>query len=134
MRFLFLIVIVSITNFSYSQSTIDSRLTDIYSTEYIQSLNQNRINVLEYELDHSYFIIDNYEKNESLPNLYKINIQTKEVIEESLTIDDLNNFNVLNYAYEKKYDNRTYYKLGNTDKTIVFYSIKEFTQNYNLTK
>ena len=134
MRFLFLIVIVLITNFSFSQSTIDSRLTDIYSTEYIQSLDQNRINVLEYELDHSYFIIDNYEKNESLPNLYKRNMQTKEVTQETLTTNDLDSFNVLNYAYEKKYNNRTYYKLGNTGKTIVFYSIKEFTKNYNLTK
>ena len=134
MRFLFFIIFVSTTSFSFSQSTIDSRLTDIFSTEYIQSLDQNKIRVLEYELDHSYFIIDNYEKNESLPNLYKRNMQTKEVTQETLTTNDLNNFNVLNYTYEKKYNNRTYYKLGNTGKTIVFYSIKEFTQNYNLTK
>jgi len=134
MKFIFLLIIASITSTIYSQNTINNRLTDIYSTEYIQSLNQNRINLLKYEMKHSYFIIDNFEKNESLPNLYKRNMQTKEIIEAPITDTDLNNFNVLNYAYEKKYNNRTYYKLGNTGKTIVFYSIKEFTKNYNLTK
>ena len=134
MRFLFIIIIISISSFSFSQSAIDSRITDIYPSEYIQSLDQNRINLLEYELDNSYFILDNFEKNESLPNLYKRNMQTKEIIEVPITENDLNNFNVLNYAYEKKYNNRTYYKLGNTGKTIVFYSLKEFTKNYNLTK
>jgi len=134
MRNFFLIITVFFTSYIFGQSTFDNRLTDIYSTEYLQNLDENKINLLEYEIDHSYFIIDNFEKNESLPELYKRNIQTKEIIELPLTNVDLNSFNVLNYAYEKKYDNRTYYKIGNTGKTIVFYSLKEFTKNYNLTK
>ena len=134
MRLLILIFFVLTASLSFSQNTIDNRLTDIFTSEYIQALDQDRINVLEYELDHSYFIIDNFEKNESLPELYKRNMQTKEIIEQPITSFDINTFNVLNYAYEKKYNNRTYYKLGNTGKTIVFYSIKEFTEQYNLTK
>ncbi len=134
MRKIFFILIVLASTYSFAQNNIDSRLTELFPSEYIQSLSQERINVLEYELDHSYIILDNFEKNESLPILYKRNMQTKEITTETVTNFDINTFNVLNYAYEKKYDNRTYYKLGNTGKTIVFYSIKEFTKNYNLTK
>jgi len=134
MKYILVIFFAFIANISFSQNTFDNRLTDVYSIEYLQSLSENEINVLNYELDHSYFILDNFEKNESLPNLFKRNKLTKEIIETPLTNVDFNNFNVLSYAYEKKYNNRTYYKIGNTGKTIVFYSIKEFTQNYNLTK
>lgn len=129
-----LILGILITSYSIAQDSYNTRLNEVFETEYIQSLDENNIKTLEFELDHSYFILDDFEKNEYLPELFKRNFSTKEIIEEPISSSDLLNFNVLKYSYKKNYNNRTYYKLGNTGKTIVFYSIKEFTENYNLTK
>ncbi len=134
MKQTFLFIILSVSFLSYSQNSFNNKLLVKYNIEYLQSLSETQIKQLEYELTNSYFIIDNFEKSESFPELLKINTQTKEIINEPLTSVDLTNFNVLEYNYQKQYNNRTYYKIGNTGKTIVFYSVKEFSENYNSVK
>jgi hypothetical protein len=134
MKQTFLFIILSVSFLSYSQNSFNNKLLVKYNIEYLQSLSETQIKQLEYELTNSYFIIDNFEKSESFPELLKINTQTKEIINEPLTSVDLTNFNVLKYNYQKQYNNRTYYKIGNTGKTIVFYSVKEFSENYNSVK
>jgi hypothetical protein len=131
MRNLITLNLLFISLFLFSQTNYDNRLNVKYSDEYLQNLNQNELKSLEFKLNNLYFIEDNFEKNESLPKLFKINNFTKEIIEEALTNVDFNNFNILNYFVEQNYNTRNYYKIGNTGKTLVVYSVKEYTEKYN---
>ena len=66
MKLYLLLTFILLTNIGFSQNPIDSRITEVYTSEYIQTLSQDRIRLLEYELDHSYFIIDNFEASDTI--------------------------------------------------------------------
>ena len=117
--------------FAFSQADYDIRLNAKYSNEYIQNLSDDKLNSIEFSLDNIYFLEDNLEKNAFLPELYKINNSTKEVIEIPVNNVDFNNFNILEYYYVQYYDTRNYYKIGDTGKTLVILSMKEYTSKLN---
>ena len=102
-----------------------------YSEEYIQSLSVEKLSSLEFSLDNVYLLEDNFEKNENLPELFRINNSTKEIIETPLSNIDFNNFNILEYSYVQNYNTRNYYKIGDTGKTLVILSMKEYVTKLN---
>ena len=131
MKKIILINLLFLSMFAFSQTDYDPRLNTKYSDEYIQNLSIDKLNSLEFSLDNLFLIEDNFEKNASLPELYKINYSTKEVIETALLNVDFNNFNILEYSFVQNYNTRNYYKIGNTGKTLVILSIKEYAAKLN---
>ena len=131
MRNLLLFNLLCFSMLSFAQSNYDARLNAKYTDEYLQNISVEKLNSLEFSLDNIYFIDGNFEKVESLPELYRINNSTKQIIETPLTNIDFNNFNILEYSYEQKYDTRNYYKIGNTGKTLVILSMKEYVEKLN---
>ncbi len=130
MKKFFLISLILTFVVTFGQQ-IDSRLKAVYSQDYLNSLDSKRIKELTLTLDSSYYIIDNFPKINSIPELKKVDISTKQIINEPIKESDLQNFNIFLYDYKRNYDSRTYYKLGNTGKTIAFYSIKELVKIIN---
>ena len=76
MKHFLLTLIVFAATILFSQNNYDSRLEVKYSQEYLQNLDEQKIKSLEFELTNSYFIINNNEKSESFPILYKYNNKT----------------------------------------------------------
>jgi len=131
MRKIIIINLLCISMFAFSQTSYDTRLNVKYSEEYIQSLSVEKLSSLEFSLDNVYLLEDNFEKNENLPELFRINNSTKEIIETPLSNIDFNNFNILEYSYVQNYNTRNYYKIGDTGKTLVILSMKEYVTKLN---
>ena len=131
MKKLLIVNFVCISMFVFSQTDYDTRLNAKYSDEYIQNLSLEKLNSMEFSLDNIYFIDKSFEKYESLPELYKINNSTKEIVESPLLNIDFDNFNILEYSYVQYYNKRNYYKIGNTGKTLVILSSKEYVAKLN---
>ena len=131
MRKIIIVNLLFVSMFALSQTSYDARLSVKYSEEYIQSLSVEKLSSLEFSLDNIYIIDENFEKNESLPELFRINNSTKEIIETPLSNVDFDNFNILEYNYIQYYNKRNYYKIGNTGKTLVILSMKEYVAKLN---
>jgi hypothetical protein len=131
MKKIIVVNLLFVSMFAFSQTSYDTRLSVKYSEEYIQSLSVEKLHSLEFSLDNIYIIDENFEKNESLPELFRINNSTKEIIETPLSNIDFNNFNILEYSFVQNYNTRNYYKIGNTGKTLVILSMKEYVVKLN---
>ena len=131
MRNIFILNLLFISMLSFSQMNYDTRLNTRYSDEYLQTLSENKLRDLEFKLDNVYYIIDDFEKNSGLQELYKINNSTKKVVKQTLTNVDFDNFNILDYHYVQNYNTDNYYKIGDTGKTLVIISVKEYTNKFN---
>ena len=116
---------------SFSQKNYDTRLNTKYSDEYLQTLSKDKLNDLEFKLDNIYYIEDDFKKNSGLQELYKINNSTKKIIKQPLTNVDFDNFNILDYHYVQNYNTNNYYKIGDTGKTLVIISVKEYSNKFN---
>jgi len=129
-----LIATVSSTLMGQGAPDADTRLYARYTTEYIDNLKLNNPQQLEYlnwYLDNSYEIVfASLEKCQQMPFLKSFNPETKEVVDNVSEIDE-GNFNVLLYDYERKFDKKTYYRIGNTGYAIVFESYKKLSENFN---
>ncbi len=118
----------------------DSRLYNVYSSEFIENLiekNPNVIEFLNYQLDNSYFEIDLDGK--TFPSEY-INISTlsykSKINEENKTssaFEDFNSgsFNCLKYEIVTFNDHRSFIHIDGTNKFLVFYSNQELKERYN---
>jgi len=134
MRNLLIAIIALFSINAYSQS-FDSRLLQVYTKEYLQNLDNSKLQALQLTLDSSYYFIDNFEKYNDLPELKKLDLSTKTIDESyQITNQDINNFNPFLFSFDRKYSQKTYYKFGNTGKTIVFYSNKELAEIINRNK
>ena len=141
MKFLIYVLLVA---FSISYSSIllaqnniepDKRLNSKYSQEYLTNLIHNNPETLEYLnfcLDHSYYIItdDNHKLGDCQP-LVPIDNSTKQIADNYLVSGDITKFNYLDYKFEISYNERSFYRIGNTDNIVVFYSSKEMAEKFN---
>jgi len=85
--------------------------------------------LLNFSLDNAYYVIEDFEKQNTLPVLMKYNNSTKEISTEA--VEDLNNFNIYTCYYEHNYSTRSFYRISNSNKTVVFYSHKELIEKFN---
>lgn len=127
-----LIVRIDVYGQNTTPSNTDFRILETYGIDYVNRMeleSQNRLTYLTYFLEHSYFIMDcpkgkPYEDINSIPD--KNGVVGNLIID----INNLSAFNVLNYNFTRDQKTRTFYKIGNTGKMIVFYSQDEFLKNY----
>lgn len=133
----FFLIIISIFAFSQNYNNQpDSRLLSKYSNEYLETLKNNdqqSILYLNYCLDNSYLINDSFdqEKIKHLPVLKKFNKDNKQPYDSEITTDNINNFNLFEFYFERDYYKRKLYRIGTSNKVLELYSEEEVIHNYN---
>jgi hypothetical protein len=112
----------------------DSRIFSRYNVEEIQNLSQNhpeKILAANIELQDGFeFVEMPDEKLEGLPQLYYYDYMNK-IIGGLVENVDVSTFNLYEYKYERLYDTRLYYRIGNTNNVLVIISHKEFANKIN---
>ena len=119
----------------------DPRLYQCYDSSFLDTLmiyRSNLIIYLNYYLDNAYFIAD-LPPNKSLdiPDVSEVLIIPRKEADKyrnfDLNVEGYNpaNWNILRYNFKRSFDDRTYYKLGNTGKVLVFYSGSELNEMFN---
>lgn len=133
----FFLIIISIFAFSQNYNNQpDSRLLSKYSNEYLETLKNNdqqSILYLNYCLDNSYLINDSFdqEKIKHLPVLKKFDKDNKQPSDSEITTDNINNFNLFEFYFERDYYKRKLYRIGTSNKVLELYSEEEVIHNYN---
>lgn len=100
--------------------TPDQRLYECFDAGYIDHIKNNSPQLLQYlnfSLDNSYYL-------DEVPT-------EKDLFYENIPAFDVANFNVFKLNLKKQKSLRTYYRIGNTNKLIVFYSEDEFAKKLN---
>lgn len=110
---------------SETTPTIDSRLYDVFDADFLETLQEKAPSQIQYYN----FFLDNVYHIEALPN-------GKTTQYEAVTIDDLDNINILKIINEQQlkrdYNHMTFYKIANTNKILVLLSEKAFAKKFNL--
>jgi hypothetical protein len=124
--YFFLLLLLPITSFSQSNESSpipDERLVEAYGADYINRLVEDNpflIKRWNFYLDNAYFITDNVPEKEAD---YKV-----------IQIENLEQINILTIEKEQKleraWDVPTIYKIDNSNKLLVFYSGKVFTEKF----
>lgn len=133
---LLFILSVCVSGFSQESVSFDQRLSAVFQDSYLikaQQTDQQHIQYLEFCLDNGYSFIEDfpYDKISTLPELYRLNLQTKKVVTESLSDIDPASFNIFEYSFERGKSSKTYYRIGETGRVICFDSVDELTKKYN---
>lgn len=134
---IFLCVFFATTSgFLMSQNDItpDSRLNAVYNQNYLDNLlldNSNQLKYLNWYLDNSYKIVEvGLEKSEQMPYLVNYDPLTKTTGTSVNHIDE-ETFNIFLYNCENKYDQKTYYRIGNTGYAVEVESLRKLAEKYN---
>ena len=114
------------TPFDLKTVNPDARLSEAFDQAFVTKLQkENPALVLYYNfyLDSAYYIsILPADKNEFLETLESIdvdnNIETSEI-------------NILKYDLKLSFDQRTYYRIGSSDRVMIFYSGQELNDKFN---
>lgn len=131
------LAIFSIALFSQDQLQADSRILTRYSQDYIDrnlELAPDGIRYMNFFLDNGYYITEMPGKYEDAKYLYEINSETHEVESEPVVDFDFDNVNIYKYKYELGRTYNMIYRIGDTGKVIVFYSMNEMMEKYNYYK
>lgn len=127
MRALFLVCFLSFnfTLFSQVESNIDPRLEEVYDASYLERMQDNHPVILQrmnYYLDNAFFITD-FPEEKGSPDFPVIQVE------------DLSTINILQLEEElglvRNFEQRTFYQIAGTEKVLVYYSGKEFTEAFN---
>lgn len=111
----------------HGQSAVeaDQRLFDVFETDYLNRMQADHpvmLARLNFYLDNAWFITE-YPTEKGNPDLPEI------------TIEDFDNLNILKleaaYALSRDFNKRMMYSIKGTDKVLVYYSGKEFTESFN---
>lgn len=104
--------------------TIDDRLYEVFEVAFLERLQAQSPSQLRYYN----FLLDNVYIIETIATGKNSNYP-------EVTIDDLDNINILqlinNQQLKRDYNNRTFYKIANTNKILVLISEKEFAKKFN---
>lgn len=118
-------LLLSITSFAQGNTIKpDARLQEIYSAEYLKSLQTNNPFLIQrwnYYLDNSYFITD-------IP-------EGKEMDYPTVELDENQEINILKIEKEQNlsrdFKMRMYYQIKGTNRVLVFYSGERFKNKLN---
>lgn len=112
---------------------VDIRLSSVYSEEYLNDLqvdNPQKIEYLNWLLDNSYTIVElGLEKCEQMPYLKHLDPVNKIFGDNVETVDPVD-INIFMYSFERQYDKKVYYRIGNSGQAIVFESFKKLAANF----
>lgn len=117
----------------------DPRLKKGYESEYLELLRQNypsTLEILNFELDNAWFIAgpEIAPKAETMEYLYYRDPITGDKTDERVEETNVENINICEYYYDKKYDSHVFYKIGDTGVIIGFYSVLEMAKKFNSSK
>ena len=132
-----LLLLVALAGFS-QQTEPDSRLLSRYDAGYLQQLKENSprtLEILNYSLDNAWYVFTaDSDKAEGLPELYFIDESTGKF--GNLRVEKINpqNMNIYDFYFEQGYENRTFYRIGDSDMVLGFYSLKEMAEKFNKSK
>lgn len=132
MRALYLVFAsLLISTFAVGQSQtdkeihIDLRLFDVYEAGYLEKLKTTQPTTIQrwnFYLDNAFYIVD-YPKDKGTTNFPEI------------SIPDLSDFNIFQleaaFGMVRDFNKEMIYKIAGTDKVLVYYSGKRFTENLN---
>jgi len=138
MKIVILLLAISTVFATHSMSqqiiNVDSRLSVVYDQDYINDLLQNNPQELEYlnwYLDNSYVIVfAGQDKCAQMPYLKYINPEDKSIGENVMSIDE-ENFNIFLYSFERQYDKKSHYRIGDTGYAVIFESHLKLAENFN---
>ena len=132
---LFLLLLTSSTILAQSKIIPDNRLFIKYNVEYLSNLSEKNPETLDYlnfTLDNSCYLInedgDKFKNCTQLELYDNTNKAFSKVFPSSIELSELN---ILNYNIELSYNQRTFYRIGNSTKILAFYSLKEMADRYN---
>lgn len=138
MKKIFVILGILFVGVMYSQAQTaapDARLDAVYSEEYLQDLSANNPEKLEYMnwyLDNSYSIVDaGLEKCQQMEYLKHFDPINKIVGDNVEDIDEVS-FNIYKFHFERQYDKKSYYRIGNSGKALVLDSYKSLAKKFNI--
>jgi hypothetical protein len=136
MRTLLLITALMLIKISSAQQTYDKKLLAKFDKTYLEQQAKNNPIFIERQnfiVNHSYKIIDadSIPNNIKLKKLQAFDHKQKKAINKEITINDLNNFNIFNYNAKPGKKSNNYYKIGNTGKILVVYSVQKQTKLFN---
>ncbi|HOZ31058.1 MAG TPA: hypothetical protein PLL66_09090 [Bacteroidales bacterium] len=133
--------ICALLSYTKAQSELkpDLRLNKAYDQEYLENLRQNSPSTLEYlnfELDNSWFIAgpEILPKADAMEYLYYRDPVSGEKSDIRVEVSDVEDINIAEYYYDRKYESHVFYKIGDSGMIIGFYSVKETAQKYNISK
>ncbi|MFC2100291.1 hypothetical protein ACFLRZ_00530 [Bacteroidota bacterium] len=119
----------------------DPRLYECYDSTFLDTLKIYRSDLiiyLNFFLDNAYFIADlPPNKSLNIPDVSEVPLIPRKDSDKyrnfDLNVEGYNpaNWNMLRYNFKRSFDDRTYYKLGNTGKVLVFYSGSELNEMFN---
>lgn len=117
-----------------NQGEIDQRLFELHGEKLIQLYENNKeyYNFLLYELNNSFYIVENTQINTDFKENYRNINSVKDKEGNPFDISLLANpdtFNFFNYSFERAQNERTVYDLGD-GRLLIFYSLTEIKENY----
>ena len=123
--------------YSYGQQ-VDSKLNVIYTPEQISHFKQASPDMIAY----SNFYVNNATYVTSPPQgksiettpLRRVNPKTGEVLQDEITMTDMQDFNVYMYNCKSKTNSSTFYSIGNSGKILVMRSSTEIQKSFMKSK
>lgn len=138
---MFIILVFAFVSYADAQSSLqpDPRLKKAYDSEYLENLKQNSPTTLEYlnfELDNSWFIAgpEILPKADAMEYLYYRDVESGTKSDVLVEVTNVEDINIAEYYYDRKYDSYVFYKIGDSGVIIGFYSVVEMAKKYNSSK
>lgn len=132
------LITVLVIAFTANAQDYNQKLLVKYSVsdlEKIKAENPQQLKFLNFYVEKGFKIMDMPEKYIETKELKKLDPETGEVIEDYVaTVNDLINFNPLNYNCKHNYEKFTYYRVGNSGQLIRISSEKEIQRRLDLEK
>ncbi|MDD3741079.1 MAG: hypothetical protein PHH30_07540, partial [Bacteroidales bacterium] len=136
-----LTLICAVTTLLQAQTLLqaDPRLEKAYDSEYLEHLRQNSpstLEILNFELDNSWFIAgpEIAAKADGMEYLYYRDPVSGEKTDVRVEDTNIEEINIAEYFFDRKYDSYVFYKIGDSGMIIGFYSSLETAKRFNISK
>ncbi len=141
LKYLIFFIFLSLTAMpSFSQKVqVDKRLNVAFDADYLSRLqsspSQVTLEMLNFNLDHAWYKADEViEKKDGFEYLYYRDAVTGERSGKMVDEIDWNNVNIYEFYFEQSGSYRNFYRVGNTDTVLGFYSLIEVADMFNKEK
>ena len=127
---------VSTLSAQENTTSIDQRLIDVYGNERVQQMSSEQphfISYMNYYVRNGYKIMTNVPARK-LPYFDDITTITNTRTGKPVTVNDLDNLNILLLDIKRKNDEYLTYKVGETGTVVIFIAPKNLVEEYNAIK
>lgn len=135
-NFLIVVLVIGLALAAGAQ-TADSKLLSVYSQEKLDIMEANApgsIDYLNFYVNHAYVVVDAPQgKNLVVEELYLINPLTLEKVTNLVYLQDLENFNPLQYSCTTNGES-SFYSIIGSSKILMMYSQPVLQEKYRITQ